>query len=134
MTMNAGWSRRKFVGATAGVLGGLGVIGGGLWFRGRDPALGTGGKGDVARASLPPRVVGLRTSGGNFRFDPVGLRVEPGTDIIFLNMGDFHTATAFHPDYGHLLGPETCRTVRGCTCGSAAALGPAGPEHPAAAR
>ena len=106
MTMQAGWSRRKFVGATAGILTGVGVIRGGLWLRGRDPAVGTGEKGDEGRASLPPRVVGLRTSGGNFRFDPVGLRIEPGTNITWLNMGDFHTATAFHPDYGHLLGGD----------------------------
>ena len=106
MTMHAGWSRRKFVGTSAGLLTGLGVIGGGLWLRGRNPALETEERGDEALASLPPRVVGLRTSGGNFRFDPVGLRIEPGTDVIFLNMGDFHTATAFHPDYGHLLGGD----------------------------
>ena len=103
MTMQAGWSRRRFVGTTAGILTGVGVIGGGLWLRGRDPAVGTGEKGGEGRASLPPRVVGLRTSGGDFRFDPVGLRIEPGTSMIWLNMGDFHTATAFHPDYGHLL-------------------------------
>ncbi len=103
---HAGWSRRKFVGATAGILTGLGAIRGGLWLRGRDPAVGTAEKGDEERASLPPRVVGLRTSGGNFRFDPVGLRIEPGTDVTWLNMGDFHTATAFHPDNGHLLGGD----------------------------
>ena len=104
MTKQAEWSRRKFVGASAGILTGLGVVGGSLWLRGRGPSVATAAKGDEGRTSLPPRVVGLRTSGGDFRFDPVGLRIEPGTDIVFLNMGDFHTATAFHPDYGHLLG------------------------------
>ena len=106
MTMHAAWSRRKFVGATGGILTGVGVIGGGLWLMGRDPAVEMGEKGDEGLASLPPRVVGLRTSGGDFRFDPVGLRIEPGTNVIWLNMGDFHTATAFHPDYGHLLGGD----------------------------
>ncbi len=106
MTMHSAWSRRKFVGATAGILTGLGGIRGGLWLPGRDPAAGTGKKDDEGRASLPPRVVGLRTSGGSFRFDPVGLRIEPGTKMIWLNMGDFHTATAFHPDNGHLLGGD----------------------------
>ena len=106
MTMHSLWSRRKFVGATGGILTGVGVIPRGLWLRGRDPAAGMGEKGDEGRASLPPRVVGLRTSGGNFRFDPVGLRIEPGTNMIWLNMGDFHTATAFHPDNGHLLGGD----------------------------
>ncbi len=106
MTMHNEWSRRKFVGATAGILTGMGVIPRDLWPLGRSPAVGTGEKGDQDPASLPPRVVGLRTSGGNFRFDPVGLRIEPGTNVTFLNMGDFHTATAFHPDYGHLLGGD----------------------------
>ena len=55
---------------------------------------------------LPPRVVALRTEGGNFRFDPVGLRLEPGESLVWLNMGDFHTATAFHPDHSDLLGPD----------------------------
>ena len=106
MTMQDGWSRRRFLGATAGTLTGLGMIPKDLWLRGRDPAAGMGEKGDEGRASLPPRVVGLRTSGGNFLFDPVGLRIEPGTNVIWLNMGDFHTATAFHPDNGHLLGGD----------------------------
>ncbi len=106
MTKHAAWSRRKFVGATAGILTGVGVVGGGLWLRGRGSPVETGEEDREAGANLPPRVVGLRTSGGNFRFDPAGLRIEPGTDVIFLNMGDFHTATAFHPDYGHLLGGD----------------------------
>ncbi|MCH7565392.1 MAG: hypothetical protein IH968_16385, partial [Gemmatimonadetes bacterium] len=105
-TMHSEWSRRKFVGWTAGILTGLGVTRGGLWAMGRGPAVGTGEKADEGQAGLPPRVVGLRTHGGNFRFDPVGLRIEPGTNMIWLNMGDFHTATAFHPDNGHLLGGD----------------------------
>ncbi len=55
---------------------------------------------------LPPHTIGLQTSGGNFRFDPVGLRVEPGTNLLWLNMGDFHTTTAFHPDNAGLVGGE----------------------------
>lgn len=55
---------------------------------------------------LPPRVVALRTEGGNFRFDPVGLRLDTGESLVWLNMGDFHTATAFHPDHSHLLGRD----------------------------
>ncbi len=106
MTTQDGWSRRRFLGATAGTLSGLGLIPRGLWPQGRGPAVGTGEKDDEGRAGLPPRVVGLRTSGGNFRFDPVGLRIEPGTNMIWLNMGGFHTATAFHPDHGHLLGGD----------------------------
>lgn len=56
--------------------------------------------------NLPPRVVALRTEGGNFRFDPVGLRVDSGDSLVWLNMGDFHTATAFHPAHSHLLGQD----------------------------
>ncbi len=103
MTSHRAWSRRKFLGVTAGTLTGLGVIRGGLSLADRGSVVGTGGMDDERLASLPPRVVGLRTSGGNFRFDPVGLRIEPGTSVTWLNMGDFHTATAFHPDNGHLL-------------------------------
>ncbi len=53
---------------------------------------------------LPPRVIGLRTDGGNFRFDPVGLVIEPGSSVVWLNMGDFHSTTAFHPDNASLVG------------------------------
>ncbi|GMR13011.1 MAG: hypothetical protein BMS9Abin29_1206 [Gemmatimonadota bacterium] len=53
---------------------------------------------------LPPRVIGLRTDGGNFRFDPVGLVIEAGATVVWLNMGDFHSTTAFHPDNAALVG------------------------------
>ena len=101
--MHSGWSRRKFLGTTAGVLASAGVLRASLALRGPDQASGVVGEGDETRPDLPPLVVGLRTHGGNFRFDPVGLRVEPGTTLVWLNMGDFHTATAFHPDNDHLL-------------------------------
>ena len=104
--MRHAWSRRRLLGTTAGALAGLGVIRAGLWLGGSGPASSTEDEGDEKLGGLPPRVVGLRTSGGNFRFDPVGLRIEPGTNLTWLNMGDFHTATAFHPDNGHLLGGD----------------------------
>lgn len=59
-----------------------------------------------SRAQLPPRTVALRTQGGRFRFDPEGLRIEAGSSLIWLNMGDFHTTTAFHPANGGLVGGE----------------------------
>lgn len=94
------------LGTTAGAIAGLGVIGTGLRLgRGR-AASRAEGDGDEKLGSRPPRVVGLRTSGGNFRFDPVGLRIEPGTSVTWLNMGDFHSSTAFHPDHSHLLGGD----------------------------
>ena len=98
------WSRRKMVGTTAGAIAGLGLIGTGLRLRSGRAGSSAEGDGDEELGRRPPRVVGLRTSGGNFRFDPVGLRIEPGTRVIWLNMGDFHSSTAFHPDHSHLLG------------------------------
>ncbi|MDT8369127.1 MAG: plastocyanin/azurin family copper-binding protein [Longimicrobiales bacterium] len=58
------------------------------------------------RAALPHRVVGLRSLGGSFRFDPAGLLIEPGETVRWLNMGDFHTTTAIHPRYGELIGGD----------------------------
>ncbi len=49
MTTRSKWSRRKFVGATGGILTGVGVIGGGLWLAGRGPGVGTGEMGDEGR-------------------------------------------------------------------------------------
>ncbi len=40
MTTQDGWSRRKFLGATAGTLTGLGLMPKGLWLTGRGPAVG----------------------------------------------------------------------------------------------
>lgn len=54
-------------------------------------------------AELPPRTVGLRSLGGDFRFDPPGLLVSRGETVTWLNMGDFHTVTAFHPANDGLL-------------------------------
>ena len=48
-------------------------------------------------------MIALRTDGGNFRFDPAGLVVEPGSSVPWLNMGDFHTTTAFHPANDNLV-------------------------------
>ena len=92
------------VGTTAGAIAGLGLIGTGLRLRSGRAGSIAEGDADDELGRRPPRVVGLRTSGGNFRFDPVGLRIEPGTSVIWLNMGDFHSSTAFHPDHSHLLG------------------------------
>lgn len=58
---------------------------------------------NAGRDGLPPRTVGLRSLGGDFVFDPAGLSLEPGDRLTWLNMGDFHTATAFHPDNDELL-------------------------------
>lgn len=97
--MGRKWSRRSFLRAAAGSLAALGVAP--VAAGGRPPS----GRTDPA-GTLPPRTVGLRTMGGDFRFDPVGLAVRPGDRVTWLNMGDFHTTTAFHPDNGDLLSGE----------------------------
>lgn len=56
--------------------------------------------------TLPPRTVGLRSLGGDFVFDPPGLLVEPGEEVHWLNIGDFHTVSAFHPANDELLPGE----------------------------
>ena len=96
------YNRREFLTAASWVLPGIGMLAPGgahivPWvehFRPRRQA---------GTAKLPPRVVALRTVGGDFRFEPAGLLIEPGTSLIWLNMGDFHTTTAFHPDNDELL-------------------------------
>lgn len=95
--------RRDFLKLTLGSTAGVGLasaVGGlpGLFPRG------IASEADPSADPLPPRVIALRTMGGDFRFDPVGLRVEPAEDVIWLNMGDFHTATAFHPSNDELVG------------------------------
>ncbi|MFW6078497.1 MAG: cupredoxin domain-containing protein, partial [Gemmatimonadota bacterium] len=62
-------------------------------------------------ADLPPWVMGLQTRGGRFRFDPEGLWIEPGRTLRWLNMGDFHTATSYHPDNADLIGGDLPRRV-----------------------
>lgn len=62
-------------------------------------------------AELPPRTVGLRSQGGEFRFDPPGLRIGSGETVTWLNIGDFHTATAFHPANDHLLPAPVPRRI-----------------------
>lgn len=37
---------------------------------------------------------------GKVVFDPVGLHVEPGALVRWINTGDVHTVTAYHPDNG----------------------------------
>lgn len=63
---------------------------------------------------LPPRTIGLRSLGGAFRFDPPGLSVPGGATVTWLNVGDFHTVTSFHPDNDSLVsGPIPLRMPTG---------------------
>ena len=110
-------SRRDFLRRTAGSLVGVGWVPLVLPWRspaetpprrspGSSPAAGAPARrrvGHVGGDGLPPRTVGLRSLGGDFAFDPAGLRLEPGSELTWLNMGDFHTTTAFHPDNAKLL-------------------------------
>jgi plastocyanin len=102
-------TRRRFLEAAGAAVGALGlapVLGAGAG-TGRAAAPSRAGSRPGPRpADLPPRTVGLRTLGGDFRFDPVGLAVSPGDTVRWLNMGDFHTTTAFHPDNADLVAPD----------------------------
>ncbi len=48
-------------------------------------------------------VIGMYMRGGRSYNDPVGLHVEPGTTVRFVNHSGMHSATAYHPDNGHAL-------------------------------
>ena len=50
-------------------------------------------------APVEIRLVQDRAS-GRVRFDPVGLLIEPGTRVRWVNAGGVHTVTAYHPANG----------------------------------
>lgn len=104
--MTRNWSRRDVVKLIGGGLAAAGLVPAAA-ATGVRTARGAENPGSVGGgAELPPRVIGLLTQGGDFRFDPVGLLIASGSAVTWLNMGDFHTTTAFHPDYGNLLPGE----------------------------
>lgn len=45
-------------------------------------------------------VVLARTRNGRFEFEPSSLSVETGDRVVWLNVSDFHSTTAYHPDNG----------------------------------
>jgi plastocyanin len=96
-------TRREFLGWSLGFLAALGL----------SPLLAAGRRfpGPPSSDGLPPRTVALRSLGGDFVFEPVGLRLEAGARLTWLNMGDFHTATAFHPVNDELLSAEIPRRI-----------------------
>ncbi len=57
-----------------------------------------------AQLALPLRQAGqartyvvLMRADGGFRFDPPALRLEPGDSVLWFNLGDNHSTTAYHP-------------------------------------
>ena len=46
-------------------------------------------------------VVFMRVEGGRFFFDPAALFVEPGDEVLWVNLGDNHSTTAYHPANGN---------------------------------
>lgn len=53
---------------------------------------------ETAASSGP--VVDMITDNQGSYFDPVGLLVDPGTTVTFVNASGDHSATAYHPDNG----------------------------------
>lgn len=45
-------------------------------------------------------VIGMYATAGRNYNDPIGLHVEPGTTVRFVNRSGMHSATAYHPDNG----------------------------------
>lgn len=45
-------------------------------------------------------VVLARTRNGRFEFEPSALFIEVGERVVWLNVSDFHSTTAYHPDNG----------------------------------
>jgi len=59
---------------------------------------------EPAQLSLPLRQAGqaktyvvLMRADGGFHFDPPALRLEPGDSVLWFNLGDNHSTTAYHP-------------------------------------
>ncbi|MFB6152954.1 MAG: plastocyanin/azurin family copper-binding protein [Halodesulfurarchaeum sp.] len=79
----------KNVGITAGVLSVAGCTGGG-----------GGDGGDGGGSSLGQNEIGMYTEGSDYYFDPIGLFVEPGTTVTWVNKTGSHSATAYEKGTG----------------------------------
>ncbi|MFB6077257.1 MAG: halocyanin, partial [Candidatus Nanohaloarchaea archaeon] len=77
----------KNVGVTAGLLSVAGCTGGG----GGDGGDGGGNGG----SDLGENEIGMYTEGSDYYFDPIGLFVEPGTTVTWVNKSGSHSATAY---------------------------------------
>ena len=76
-------ARRRFLKTVGGVAG--------LGLAGCSAPSGDGGGTDSHR-------VEMRTEGSDYLFDPIGLFVEPGETVEFVNVSGAHSSTAYHPD------------------------------------
>jgi plastocyanin len=59
---------------------------------------GTGGDGNGDGTETPENTVRMVTEGAAYYFDPIGLSVDPGTTVTFVNVSGRHSSTAYHPD------------------------------------
>lgn len=63
------------------------------------PANGTTDRGQTETSTGgPPNEIAMLTEGSNYLFDPVGLSVEPGETITWVNESDAHSTTAYTQD------------------------------------
>jgi len=56
-----------------------------------------GSTGAETETPIPDNTVRMITEGGAYYFDPIGLHVEPGTTVTFVNASGGHSSTAY-PD------------------------------------
>ncbi|WP_435100798.1 plastocyanin/azurin family copper-binding protein [Halarchaeum sp. P4] len=83
--------RRQFITKAGGAsLAATGVVGSAAAQESSDPRQGSGTKDD-------PYIVEMRTEGSEFLFDPVGLYVEKGDWVRWVNVSGSHSTTAYDP-------------------------------------
>lgn len=96
--MARGYDRRqvlKLMGASGASLTLAGCMnGGGNGADGGDGGDGDGGNGGGANEVM------MVTEGSDYYFDPIGLHVEPGTTVTFVNDSGTHSSTAYSSDNG----------------------------------
>lgn len=85
----------KSVGITAGMLSVAGCSGGG----GGNGSNGGGGNGGGS-SGLGENEIGMYAEGSDYYFDPIGLFVEPGTTVTWVNKTGSHSATAYKKGTG----------------------------------
>lgn len=87
--------RRRFFLSRVGTASTLGVA----------ALAGCGGDGDGTTTPLGENAIGMYTEGSSWFFDPIGLHVEPGTTITWVNKSGQHSTTAY--EEGNSIATET---------------------------